>query len=110
MGVRGTYQAIHCIYQVINLVVLLVLNQVLQVPRTHWESRRAGDCMVPLSEVPVFEASAPAQDALIELVDHPLRRGLVLERGQLVGLVSVRDLIRVLQPRSNNARWRRFLP
>ena len=31
MGVKGTYQAIHCIYQVINLVVLLVLNQVLVV-------------------------------------------------------------------------------
>ena len=102
----------HATYPVVEEAVplgLLIFNNVLEIPRTQWESMRVGDCMVPLAQVPVFEASAPAQQALVRLADHPIRRGLVLDRGQLVGVVSVRDLIRVLQPRRERPAWRRFL-
>ena len=77
-------------------VGLLIFRRVTEIPRTQWESTRVSECMVPLSRVPVFEAAAPALDALSGLGDSPIRRGLVLERGQLVGLISVSDLIRVL--------------
>ena len=77
-------------------VGLLILGRVAEIPRTQWETMRVSECMVPLSRVPVFDAGAPALDALNGLANTPLRRGLVLERGQLVGLVSVSDLIRVL--------------
>ena len=89
-------------------VGLLISGRVAEIPRTQWESMRVSECMVPLSRVPVFEASAPALEALNGLANNPIRRGLVLERGQLVGLVSVSDLIRVLDVKRRGSVLRRF--
>lgn len=89
---------------------LLVARSVLEVPRTQWETKTVGELMVPLSRVPVFEASAPAREALVGLAHDPIRRGLVLDDGRLVGVVSVQDLVRVLQEKQRAPLWRAFLP
>lgn len=109
-GIAATQR--HTTYPVVEgttPVGLLIFSQAVQVPRTHWESKRVSECMVPLAEVPVFEVSAPALDALTSLADNPIRRGLVLDRGQLVGLVSVRDLIRVLDVKRRGPTFQGFL-
>ena len=89
---------------------VVIFAQVLQVPRTHWETKRIGECMVPLSQVAVFEAGSPAREALTRLPDDPIRRGLVVEAGRLVGVVSIRDLIRVLDVDTRRPTLRRFIP
>ncbi len=90
-------------------VGMLLLPRVLEIPRTQWETMRVSEAMVPLPSVATFEAGAPARDALTTLADNPLRRGLVLEQGQLVGLVSVSDLIRVLDVKRRRSTFERFM-
>ena len=52
--------------------------------------------MLPLDEVPRLRADTPLEEAMMELGDG-VGRGVVLDDGRLVGLLSVSDLIRALQ-------------
>ena len=114
-GIAPTHR--HTTYPVVDEgkpLGLLIFNQAIQVPRTHWETKRVSECMVPLSHVQVFDADTPARDALTHLVSSPIRRGLVMDQGELVGLVSIRDLVRTLNLKSRESLLRRltqrFLP
>lgn len=88
---------------------LLVFRAIAEVPQALWDTKTVVECMVPLARVPVFEADAPATDALAGLARNSVRRGLVVDRGRVVGLVSVSDLVRALDPgKSGQPRWRRW--
>jgi CBS domain-containing protein len=78
-------------------VGLLPFRCVAQVPRAEWDEKRVRDCMLPLDEVPVLEPVDDAIDALAELSQDDLGRGLVVENGRLVGLLSITDLARALE-------------
>jgi Zn-dependent protease len=78
-------------------VGLLPFRCVAQVPRAQWDETRVRDCMLPLDEVPVLEPVDDAIDALAELSQDDLGRGLVVESGRLVGLLSITDLARALE-------------
>ena len=85
---------------------LLPFRCVAAVPRSEWDERTVRDCMVAREQVPSLRADEPAVDALAELSESELSRGVVLEHGALVGLVSISDLARALEarPRRNGAR------
>jgi Zn-dependent protease len=79
-------------------VGLLPFRCVAEVPRNEWDERLVRDCMIPLDRVPVLREDEPLIDALSELGESPVNRGLVLEDGRrLIGLLSITDLARVLE-------------
>ena len=74
-------------------VGLLPFRSVARVPAGEWEHRTVGECMVPLRDVPTLAArTTPLVEALDDLAGSVVRRGLVLDGGRLVGLLSITDL------------------
>jgi CBS domain-containing protein len=67
------------------------------VPRSEWELQLVGDCMIPRERVPVLDEDDAAVDALAELSESELNRGIVLEDEELTGIVSITDLARALE-------------
>ncbi len=76
---------------------LLAFRSVASVPRDEWETRLARDAMIPRDEVPALGEDEPAIDALAELSTSGVNRGLVVDDGTLVGLLSITDLARALE-------------
>jgi CBS domain-containing protein len=71
---------------------------VAEVPRGEWDERRVRDCMLPLDRVPQLSGNEPLAEALAELSEGPVNRGLVLENGnRLAGFLSITDLARVIE-------------
>lgn len=77
-------------------VGLIPFRRVAGVPRAEWDDHVVGDCTIPLVEVPVLEHDAPLVDAL-EALSSGIGRGLVLDGDRLVGLVSISDVVRLLE-------------
>jgi Zn-dependent protease len=82
-----------------EVVGLLPFRCVAEVPRSEWQSRTVADCAIPLERVPLLHESQPLADAVTELSESELNRGLVTDEGRLVGLVSATDVARILELR-----------
>jgi CBS domain-containing protein len=89
---------------------LLAFASVAAVPRSEWDTRRVRDTMIPLDQVPLLTDDEKAVDALVALSAPGANRGLVVENGDLAGLLSITDLARALevgrrpaQPEANSA-------
>jgi len=80
-----------------RVVGLLPFRCVAEVPRAEWDERLVRDCMIPYERVPVLTEDEELIDALGELSESGVNRGLVLADGRLVGLLSITDLARVLE-------------
>jgi CBS domain-containing protein len=78
-------------------VGLLAFASVAAVPRSDWDTRRVRDTMIPLERVPHLTEDEKAVDALADLSASTSNRGLVLDDGNLVGLLSITDLARALE-------------
>jgi Zn-dependent protease len=78
-------------------VGLLPFRCVAEVPRGEWDARRVRECMLGLDDVPLLAADDDAIDALVELSQSSVNRGLVLTDGRLDGLLSITDLARALE-------------
>ncbi len=94
-----TGAARHVAYPVVEggeVVGVLPFTAVLRTPRTEWDERLVGECMLRLDEVPVMAPDDEALVALGELSAGNLHRALVLEHGRLAGLISITDIGRVL--------------
>jgi Zn-dependent protease len=79
-------------------VGLLPFSCVAEVPRHEWDERLVRDCMLPLERVPKLSGDEPLADALGELSEGPVKRGLVLAPGdRLAGFLSITDLARALE-------------
>jgi Zn-dependent protease/predicted transcriptional regulator len=83
---------------------LLTFASVARVPRDEWDTRRARDVMIGRDDVPLLADDEPAIDALAELSESTVNRGLVVDDGRLIGLLSITDLVRALEvrPRSRS--------
>jgi Zn-dependent protease len=80
-----------------RVVGLLPFRCVAQVPRGEWDTRTIRDCLIPRDKVPVFDPDDELVDALVELSENDLHRGLVLDDGRLAGFLSITDLARALE-------------
>lgn len=78
---------------------LLAFRSVAGVPRDQWDTRRVRDVMVGRDDVPLLAEHEPAIDALAELSESTINRGLVVDDGRLIGLLSITDLLRALEVR-----------
>jgi Zn-dependent protease len=82
-----------------HVVGLLPLSCVTEVPRSEWETRTVGDCMLPRDKVPVVREEDDLFDAATELSESDHSRAFVLDGDRLVGLVSWSDVRRALELR-----------
>jgi Zn-dependent protease/CBS domain-containing protein len=80
-------------------VGLLPFRCVAQVPRERWDRETVRDCMLPLEEVPQLSVDDDAVEALAELQQSDVNRGLVVDGDALVGILSISDLASALEIR-----------
>jgi Zn-dependent protease/CBS domain-containing protein len=78
-------------------VGLLAFRSVAAVPRDEWNTRRVRDAMIHREKVPLLHEDESAVDALAELSTSDVNRGLVIDDGNLAGLLSITDLARALE-------------
>jgi Zn-dependent protease/CBS domain-containing protein len=81
-------------------VGLLTLRGVRRVPREQWSTRPVRDHMVPLGDQVVVAPHARMDDVLGKLQDGEAGRVLVVQDGEVVGIITPTDLTRWLR------RWR----
>jgi Zn-dependent protease/predicted transcriptional regulator len=79
---------------------LLTLRGVRRVPREQWSARRVRDHMVPLGDQVVVTPDARMDGVLGKLQDSEAGRVLVVQDGEVVGIITPTDLTRWLR------RWR----
>ena len=85
-------------------VGLLAFRCVAEVPRSDWDTRLVGECMIGRERVPVLREEETAVDALAELSDGEVNRGFVLDGDRLAGFISITDLARALEVGARNGR------
>jgi Zn-dependent protease/CBS domain-containing protein len=94
------WQRRHTTYPVTEngvVVGLLAFRAVASVPRGEWDRRRVEESMIAAADVPALSPDEPAVEALGELTGSGVNRGLVLDQGRLVGILSAADLARALE-------------
>src|SRR5215216_3323640 len=79
---------------------LLTLRGIRRVPREQWPTHRVRDHMVPLSDQVVVAPDARMDSVLGKLQDSQANRVLVVQDGEVVGIITPSDLTRWLR------RWR----
>jgi Zn-dependent protease len=82
-----------------DVVGLLPLRCVTEVPRSEWDTRTVRDCMLPRERVPVVQESDDLFDASAEFSDGDLSRAFVFDDDRFVGLLSWSDVRRALELR-----------
>jgi len=85
-------------------VGLVRFRSVAEVPRREWDERHVRDVMLDAEDVPRLHENDDAVDALAQLTESPVNRGLVLSGDELVGLLSTNDLARALEARPRRRR------
>jgi Zn-dependent protease/CBS domain-containing protein len=83
-------------------VGLLTLRGVRRVPREQWPTRRVREAMVPLGDQVVVAPDARMDGVVGKLQDGEANRVLVVQDGEVVGIITPSDLTRWLR------RWRTF--
>lgn len=104
------WQRRHTTYPVIDdgrFAGLLAFRCVSSVPRDQWDTRSVRSCMIPAEKIPTLHPEAAAIDALVGLSESTANRGVVVDGGRLVGILSVADLARALEA---GPRRRRMAP
>jgi CBS-domain-containing membrane protein len=69
---------------------------VARVPRSDWEHTRVRDCMLPRGAVPIVRGDEDLLKALDEMSESGIRRALVMDDGDLAGLLSMTDVARLV--------------
>jgi len=76
---------------------LLTLRGVRRVPREQWPTRRVREAMVPLGDQVVVAPDARMDGVVGKLQDGEANRVLVVEDGEVVGIITPSDLTRWLR-------------
>ncbi|MBI5562395.1 MAG: site-2 protease family protein [Deltaproteobacteria bacterium] len=90
-------------YPVVSLgrpVGLLTLAQVRGLPREEWAATRVGGAMRKLAPEDLLSPDSPALDALVKMTNDGAGRLIVAEAGSIAGIISRRDIMKVMEFRS----------
>lgn len=93
------YRDFHTFYPVVGaggLVGGVSLKQVKGIPRERWADSTVGDLAEPLSESNTIQPDSDAVAALSSMQKTGVSRLMVLEGDRLVGIVTLKDLLRFL--------------
>jgi Zn-dependent protease len=84
-----------------KLVGIVCLDDVRRVPSGERQTKTISDIMTPKSDLITINPDDPASDALKEISNRSIRQLVVLQDGELFGLVRRRDIVRYLQLQSD---------
>lgn len=93
------YRYHHKMYPVVDdgrLVGCVTLNQVKQIPKQEWPSRHISELARQCSDGNAIDADTDAIDALARMNKTQASRLMVTKNNQLVGIVSLKDLLKFL--------------
>lgn len=76
---------------------LVTMKKVRQLPRERWESTPIDEIAEPLSEMCTVSPSGPAGEVVDKLMKGEVGRVVVVDNGEVVGLITPRDLVRWLE-------------
>jgi Zn-dependent protease len=82
----------YAVYRDENLVGLLSLRQVGEIPMQRWSQTSIERLMLPIEVAPSMEPSAPALGALHLILEEGVEQIAVMAEGRLLGLVTQNDL------------------
>jgi Zn-dependent protease/CBS domain-containing protein len=92
----------HAAYPVMRerqLVGLLYYRDLAAIPSGDWQRARVDQVARPIGEAKTLSPGDDLDEALMELADTTIERGLVLDGDRLVGLLSITDVSRLLEVR-----------
>jgi Zn-dependent protease len=84
-----------------EFVGTVTLEDVREISREAWKETRVGEIMTPQKDVAWVSSDEEAADAFTKLSRRDVRQLPVLDDGQLVGVLSRRDIVRWLQFQSD---------
>lgn len=83
-----------------RLVGMVYAESLRDIDRSAWDTTTVGQVMVPEKDLDVVTPREDAMDAFQKLAQKDMRQISVIQNGQLVGVLSRRDILRWLQVRS----------
>jgi len=79
---------------------LVSLNDVKTIKRDKWGLTRVDDIMTPIEECYVFRPDEEAVEAMMKMANNNASRILVIENGELKGILSNTDMMRLIKMKS----------
>jgi len=76
---------------------LVALQNMKAVPRDKWSETKVSRILTPLKDTMVIEPDADAAEVMLKMASQNRGRALVMESGDLVGLLSHTDMMRFMQ-------------
>jgi len=76
---------------------LVSLQNLREIPREKWPDTRVSQIMTPLKEIMVTEPDKDAAAVMMKMAAENTGRALVMDRGDLVGLISRTDMMKFIQ-------------
>lgn len=76
---------------------IVSFRDALRLPRDRWQELRVADVMVPIERSDIFAPDLALEEAMRRLAGSQLRRALVVRGPELIGLLSVTDVVRLLE-------------
>jgi len=76
---------------------LVTLQNMKEVPRDKWSETRVSRILTPLKNTMVIQPDADAAEVMLRMASQNRGRALVMDEGDLVGLLSHTDMMRFMQ-------------
>jgi Zn-dependent protease/CBS domain-containing protein len=80
-----------------RLVGIICLDDVRKVPKSEWEQKPVGEVMTPFERLVIVGPRDDAMDAFQKIQTRDIRQLPVIDRGELVGLLRRRDILKWLE-------------
>ncbi len=80
-----------------EFVGLVEINQIKAVDRAKWEFTRVSDVMTPREALRTVEPDTDAYDVLMQMIDAGSGRLPVLDKGELIGIISRKDIMQFVE-------------
>jgi len=84
-----------------EVVGMVSLEQVKNVPRELWAFKQVRDIMTPIDQVPRLKPTDDAAEALNRMISEDAGRMPVMEEGRLLGILSRRDIMDFVKIRTD---------